>query len=384
MNEQPSSRRRLRTGAAVIAASILSALGAALAVGTGASGRSTPTTRTVTQTTAASGGSGSGSVLDVSNVASAASGSVVTVHSTLPDGAATGSGFIIDTSGDIVTNDHVVENAQRVTISFGSSSSAKRIVARVVGTDPSSDLALLKVDPSSTPALHPLTLGSSAPVKVGQAVVAIGSPLGYDETVTSGIVSAKDRTITSPNGFSISGALQTDTAINPGNSGGPLLDSSGRVVGINSQIATGGSQSEQNIGIGFAIGIDALKADLPGLKSGHVRHAWLGVATGTASRAGHTGALVGTVTTGGPAKAAGLRAGDLIVALGGHGVSSAEALDPRVTEHQPGDRVVVVYYRGGTRQTAEVTLGNRPETTQSASDSQGQGQIQPGEGIPLP
>src|SRR3954454_16621909 len=167
---------------------------------------------------------------------------------------ATGSGFLIDNEGHILTNAHVVEGAKDVTVQLGDGDEQS---AQVVGTDPSSDIALLKVD--NTEGANPLSLGDSSKVEVGDPVVAIGNPFALDRTVTSGIVSALQRQIQAPNGFSISDVIQTDAAINPGNSGGPLIDSEGRVIGINSQIETGGGSSGGNVGIGFSIPINTAR-----------------------------------------------------------------------------------------------------------------------------
>jgi S1-C subfamily serine protease len=179
--------------------------------------------------------------------------------------AASGSGFVIDGEGHIITNDHVVQGATQYRVRFGTH--GKPLAAKLLGTDPSADLALLEVDPKAVgDGLQPLELGASANLQPGDTAIAIGSPFGLEGTVTSGIVSALGRTITAPNGFSISNAVQTDAAINPGNSGGPLLDAQGRVIGVNSQIQTSGGN--QNSGVGFAVPVDAIKRALPALEQG--------------------------------------------------------------------------------------------------------------------
>src|SRR5919204_1442424 len=197
----------------------------------------------------------------------------------LPEqGTSTGSGFALDRRGDILTNAHVVEGAtsKDVTVRFGKQDP---VSATIVGRDPSTDLAVLRVDPSKTK-LRPLTLGDSSKVQVGDPAIAIGNPFGLENTVTTGIVSAIQRSIDAPNGFSIDHVLQTDASINPGNSGGPLLDGRGRVIGINAQIATGGSNG--SVGIGFAIPINTAKQVVPQLeKSGRIAHAYIGVTTTT-------------------------------------------------------------------------------------------------------
>src|SRR3954470_10481420 len=193
-------------------------------------------------------------------------------------GEATGSGFVLDKQGYILTNAHVVEGARSVQVSFNDTGDL--IDAKIVGADPSTDLALIKVDPKATK-LRPLALGDSDKAKVGDPVVAIGNPFGYSRTVTTGIVSAKQRRIEAPNGFQIDNVIQTDAAINPGNSGGPLIDARGRVIGVNAQIETGGA-SGGNIGIGFAIPIETVKDVIPQLRhNGTVQRAYLGVSTAT-------------------------------------------------------------------------------------------------------
>src|SRR3954451_13256831 len=193
-------------------------------------------------------------------------------------GEATGSGFVTDRDGTVLTNAHVVANATKVTVQFADKQVRE---ARIVGHDESTDLAVLKVDGATRAELAPLTLGSSASVQVGDPTIAIGNPFGLERTLTTGVVSATKRTIQAPNGFEIDGVIQTDAAINPGNSGGPLLDATGRVIGINSQIATGGSGGG-NVGIGFAVPIDTAKRLLPELKrTGRVDRGFLGVDAAT-------------------------------------------------------------------------------------------------------
>src|SRR3954451_24643464 len=253
--------------------------------------------------------------------------------------AASGSGFVIDTDGHIVTNDHVVEDADKFTVRFGEKGDP--IPAKLVGKDPSSDLAVLAIDPKQESSeTKPLQLASSSSLRPGEAAIAIGSPFRLSRTRPTGIVSALGREIEAPNGFSIPGAVQTDAAINPGNSGGPLLDAAGRVIGINSQIATGGGGAQGNIGIGFAIPIDTAKQVIPQLKSqGRVDRAYLGI-TGASidaslkalNIASDKGVLVQTVTAGGPSAKAGGRgwcqqvsvAWNPPVLLGGHIIVSVD------------------------------------------------------------
>jgi S1-C subfamily serine protease len=268
--------------------------------------------------------------------------------------AASGSGFVIDTAGHIVTNDHVVEDADKFTVRFGEKGDP--IPAKLVGKDPSSDVAVLSIDPKKS--AKPLQLASSSSLRPGEAAIAIGSPFGLSGTVTTGIVSALGREIEAPNGFSIPGAVQTDAAINPGNSGGPLLDTAGRVIGINSQIA---SQSGSNSGVGFAVPSDTVKDVAPKLiKNGKIDRAWLGLAS--AEKPDSPGAVVGTVTNGSPADKAGIRSGDVITAIGGKTVRNPSDLSLDVLTKRPGDEVKVDLKRDGKSHTVTVKLGNRPNT----------------------
>jgi putative serine protease PepD len=264
---------------------------------------------------------------------------------------AEGSGFVYDTKGDIVTNQHVVDGATSVSVTFWNGA---KYQARVVGSDASTDLAVVKVDaPSSL--LVPLALGDSGGVQVGDGVVAIGSPFGLAETVTSGIVSALHRQTTSPNGFAIENSIQTDAAINHGNSGGPLLDLQGRVIGVNSQIE---SDSGGNDGVGFAIPSNTVRSVVAQLlSSGKAEHAYLGVASRTSPSGG---AAVGAVRSGTPAANAGLRGGDVITAVGGRKISSVGDLQAAIDSHKPGDTLTIIYRRAGKTHTARVTLGTRP------------------------
>src|SRR4051794_4739985 len=268
-------------------------------------------------------------------------------------GVATGSGFVLDKRGDILTNAHVVDGAHKVTARFGGTGT--EVPARVVGIDNSNDLAVLRVDPSEA-TLHPLSLASSSSVHVGDQVAAIGNPFGFDRTITAGIVSALQRQITAPDGFTIDHVIQTDAAINPRNSGGPLIDSHGRVIGINAQIATGGN-GDANVGIGFAIPIATAKQELGALeRGGTVQHAFLGVGTVP----GNGGVLVKRVQAGSPAAKAGLQPGDLIVSLAGGPVRDPSVLAAAVGAHRPGERVQVGYIRHGAHRTATLTLARHP------------------------
>jgi S1-C subfamily serine protease len=301
-------------------------------------------------------------------------------------GTATGTGFVISDDGYIVTNDHVVDGHQGdVKVTF---SDDKSITGKVIGQDPSNDIAIVKVDKGDHK-LTTLPLGNSAKVAVGDPVVAIGNPFGLNQTVTTGIVSALQRTITAPNNFSIDNVIQTDAAINPGNSGGPLLNGSGEVIGVNSQIATGGSGSSGgNVGIGFAVPVNTVKRIIPQLeKNGKVEYAYLGVSTGTLPTAAadrlklgtDEGAVVACVVKGGPAEKAGLTAGgqdtatidgaqfnldaDVITEIGGEDVKSSTDVQQAVLKKQPGDELEIKVTRNGDDKTLTAKLGSRPTST---------------------
>jgi S1-C subfamily serine protease len=298
-------------------------------------------------------------------------------------GSATGSGFVIDGEGHVITNNHVVEGANDVSVKLGDSE--KSYDAEVVGTDPATDIALLKVD-APAGEFHPLRLGRSADLEVGDPVVAIGNPFGLDRTVTSGIVSALQRDIQAPNGFSISHVIQTDAAINPGNSGGPLINAEGAVIGINAQIATGGGGG--NVGIGFAIPIDTLRANLEQLKeTGEVEHAFIGITGGTVTPdlakalnlSVSEGVLVQSVVEDGPADKAGLEAGntsatidgeevrlggDIITEVDGEKVKSMDEMIELIQESKPGDELQLTILRGDQEKTVDVTLGTQPKSSE--------------------
>ena len=267
-------------------------------------------------------------------------------------GQGQGSGFVYDSNGHIVTNAHVVEGSSSVSIKF---SNGKAYSARVVGTDASTDLAVLKVDAPASQ-LFPLTLGDSSSLVVGDQVVAIGSPFGLEGTVTSGIVSALHREMTSPNNFAIDNSIQTDAAINHGNSGGPLLNAEGKVVGVTAQIE---SNSGGNEGVGFAVPSNTVRSIASQLISnGKAEHAFLGVVLRDSSP--RAGASIGQVRTGTPAARAALRAGDLITAAAGTRINSASELRAVINAHRPGDTISVTYTRGGQSHTVKVKLAARP------------------------
>src|SRR4051812_16650540 len=268
------------------------------------------------------------------------------------NGTAQGSGFVYDAAGHIVTNEHVVEGGNSMSVRFWNGA---RYTATVVGTDPSTDLAVIKVNaPASV--LHPLQIADSSSVQVGEQVVAIGSPYGLEETVTSGIVSALHRQMTAPNNFTIPDSIQTDAAINHGNSGGPLLDLNARVIGVNAQIK---SETGENTGVGFAIPSDTVRSIASRLASGGtVRHAYLGVSI--ASTPNGDGVVLNEVRPGTPAAKAGLQTGDVVVRINGQKVTDASALSQAIDDKQPGDKITVTYTRNGSTHTAHVTLATRP------------------------
>ncbi|MCP9485875.1 MAG: trypsin-like peptidase domain-containing protein [Gaiellaceae bacterium MAG52_C11] len=262
-----------------------------------------------------------------------------------------GSGFVYD-DGHVITNQHVVAGASTVSVKFADGSTYE---ATVVGSDPSTDLAVLDVDAPAS-ALQPLALADSGDVEVGDGVIAIGSPFGLDQTVTTGIVSALHRQINSPNDFAIDDAIQTDAAINHGNSGGPLLDLDGRVIGVNSQIE---SRSGGNDGVGFAVPSDTvarIAAEL--IADGKVEHAYLGVATEDATDG--DGVRLAQVRPGTPAAAAGLRDGDMVTEIDGEPVDAADGLRRLIDARRPGDSVELTIVRSGDERTVEVELGARP------------------------
>jgi putative serine protease PepD len=279
-------------------------------------------------------------------------------------GAGSGTGFLIDNTHTIVTNAHVVDTAKHVTVRFGPRGTD--LDGQVLGIDASSDLAVVKIQAGSAPAAaKPLPLADSRSVQVGDTAIAIGNPFGLDRTATEGIVSGLGRRIQAPNGFEIDQAIQTDAPINPGNSGGPLLDDAGRVIGVNSQIETGGS-SGGNVGIGFAVPSNTVRSVVPVLEQGkNVEHAYLGVQAATDAAAGvaPAGAEVADVTSGGPAEAAGLQPGDIITAIDGKPIDSFDQVSAIVNSHKVGDEIDVRVARGGGERSFHVKLGTRPNST---------------------
>lgn len=310
------------------------------------------------------------------------------------EGTATGSGIVINANGTILTNYHVIENAVKVTVSF---EKGQTVEAHVVGKDPSNDLAVLHINPDGL-TLHPIPLGDSSAVQVGDPVYAIGNPFDLERTLTTGVISALQRQITAPNGFTIDNVIQTDAPINPGNSGGPLLNTSGQVIGINSQIETGGS-GDGSVGIGFAVPIDTAKSELPALeKGGTVRGAYLGLTSltvdGSLSALNlpvKSGALVQSVEPGTPAAKAGIKGGtvststesgqvavggDIITGIDGTAVKSSEELANDIESRKPGQTVTVELERATghgnyEKKSVKVTLGTRPNSVPNPSTPEG-------------
>jgi S1-C subfamily serine protease len=309
-------------------------------------------------------------------------------------GQATGSGIVINNDGTILTNYHVIENAIKVTVSF---EKGQTVNAQVVGKDPSNDLAVLRI-PTDGLTLHPLTLGDSSTVQVGDPVLAIGNPFDLERTLTTGVISALQRQITAPNGFTIDNVLQTDAPINPGNSGGPLLNAGGQVIGINSQIETGGT-GDGSVGIGFAVPINTAKSEISVLeKGGTVRGAYLGLTSltidGSLSALNlpvKSGALVQSVQKGTAAEKAGIRGGnltgsteggqvavggDIIVSIDGKAVAGSEELANDIESKKPGQTISVGLLRatghgGYEHKTVSVTLGSRPNSVPNPNTPEG-------------
>ena len=385
--------------ASALAGGLVVAVLGLVAIGTGlvdAGGGSTTTTTTVPasapQTALAS--NDSGKALSVNQIYSQDSPGVVYITAersaqTSPanpfgqsqGGTATGSGFVIDNDGHILTNNHVVAGSDNVTVRVGGED-GQTFDAKIVGTDPSTDVAVLEVD-SGSDQLQPLELGSSSGVEVGDPVVAIGNPFGLDRTATAGIVSAVQRQIDAPNGFTIENAIQTDAPINPGNSGGPLLDAEGKVIGINSQIESGG-QSEGNVGIGFAVPIDTAQEIAQQLiADGKVEHAFMGISgadltpqiADVLNLDANSGVLVQAVVPDSPADKAGIQVGDatvtvdgqriraggdVITEVDGNPVSGMDDVIAAVDAKQPGDSLQLTLLHDGDTRTVTVGLADRP------------------------
>ena len=391
-----SSFPSLRSFAALVAAAVL---GGAVAVGAGSVlGGFDGDTTVVTQTAASTAHelAVANGRMTISEIYKRAAPGVVQITSTTsvspsdlfrgqfaaPPQQALGSGFVLDKAGHIVTNYHVVEGASDIKVSFSNQDTVK---ATVVGSDPSTDIAVLRVRASAS-ALTPLSLGDSDQIEVGDQVVAIGNPFGLVRTATAGIISALQRYITAPNDFTIDHVIQTDAPINHGNSGGPLLNASGQVIGVNTQIETGGATG--NVGIGFAVPSNTVKNVVAQiLRTGKVAHAYLGIrGQGITSDLAEryrlpvsVGILVETVTKGSGAAKAGLQkgdtqvvvagetyvlGGDIIVAADGRPMSSIDQLRDVLAAHQPGDKIKLQIYRDKKKTSVTVTLGRQPASPQ--------------------
>jgi S1-C subfamily serine protease len=383
----PKQKRSHPFGSALLGGAVV-AVFAVLAFATGlvSTGGGSTTTREVV----ASGTTPAASITTdeggntVNEIYKADANGVAFIESKVAEGVASGSGVVLDDEGHVLTNNHVVEGGEEITVSF--ESEGQMYPAEVVGTEPNSDLALLKVDAPAAQ-LHPLKLGDSSKMEVGDPVVAIGNPFDLQRTVTSGIVSALQREIQAPDGVTIDNVIQTDAAINPGNSGGPLINGDGEVIGINSQIYTGGEGSEGNVGIGFAIPINTAKEEIAKLESGTAdEHGYLGISganiTPELAQAFNLpveeGVLVQQVEEGGPAAAAGIQGattaaevegqefglgGDIITAIDGEKIDSTEDLVKTISDAHAGETVEVTVIRGEQTATVSVKLAERPATS---------------------
>ena len=344
---------------AMVAAAAVIGGGAGAGIATLADGSSSAKTTTIT--TAATGANVANTDLSVGQVAKDATKSVVEIDATSSDGnqsfpfgnggsqSAEGTGFVYDTKGDIVTNQHDISGASRVKVKFSDGSTYS---ATVVGSDSATDIAVVHVNAPSSK-LVPLTLADSSKVAVGDGVVAIGNPFGLDGTVTSGIVSAVGREISSPDDTPIAGAIQTDAAINHGNSGGPLLNLRGEVIGITSQIQ---SEGGGNDGVGFAVPSNTVTSIATQLiSSGKAQHALLGVTPADPAN----GVRIATVKSGSAADDAGLKQGDVITAVGRTRITSSAQIRALIAGKQPGDALTLSIKRDGSSKTVHVTLGSR-------------------------
>lgn len=363
-----SFRRRMVTP--LVALCVVALLASGIAIGTTLVGE-----RTVERTVVA-GNSGGASSSQIKAAYVAAHDGVVRVTTD----SGNGTGWVYDDRGTIVTNNHVVEGGEdSVKIRF--TDDGADVDARVLGTDVSSDLAVLRVDPDDVDKLVPLKVADSDAVETGDPVIAIGYPLGQDQTTTAGIISGVGRQIPAQNNFQIDEVLQTDAPINPGNSGGPLLNIKGEVVGVNSQIATTGAGGG-SIGIGFAVPSDTVRDVVPTLARGqNVAHAYLGVSV--AEVASGSGAAVGEVRPGSPAAGARLREnsvaalrgiappdGDVIVKIDGDGVTRPDDVTRIINDREPGDRITLEIRRGNATRKVQVTLADRPVTSSSRTSTQ--------------
>ncbi|KAB8286912.1 peptidase [Bifidobacterium ramosum] len=389
---QPSAKNGNKTANGIVIGVVAALVSAALCLGVGYYGLTSgwvtvPNSSSLTSVNSNKSGSGSattksGEAVDWASVASSVSDSVVSITTTLSNGEAKGSGAIIDTEGHIVTNNHVISGAQSIAVTLAN---GNMYSAQVVGTDTTTDLAVLKLDNAPSD-LKAVEFADSDSLAVGEAVMAIGNPLGYDDTATTGIVSALNRPVTvtdDNNNQIVTNAVQIDAAINPGNSGGPTFNGAGQVIGINSSIASTASSSESagSIGIGFAIPANLVKRVASEIiKNGSVKHVALGVVvstdTVTADGVTRSGAKITTpstggsaVVSGGPADKAGLKAGDTIVAFNGNAVNSHYALLGFVRAAALGDKATLTIVRDGKTMDVEVTLDQEESSVNGSSSS---------------
>ena len=384
-NTPPKPKGMKRVGAIALPAVVGAVTALAVLAGTGQLGggdttiiRETATGVTTSMSsardTAAEAESGVPSKgLSVAEVVKRKSPAVVSISNETTQGGSLGSGFLIDAAGHIITNAHVVDSASKTTVTFKDGTEAE---GTILGVDTSTDVAVVKIDKVPT-GVSPLPLGNSGGLTVGQEVVAIGNPYGYSGTATTGIVSALERVIKSPSGFTIQNAIQTDAAINQGNSGGPLFDRDGRVIGINSQIA---SKNGGNVGIGFAVPIDTVRPIVASIiASGTAQHAWIGIqgrelTPGLAEKlglVGKRGVIVASLDDRGPANDAGMKAadsadaavpkgGDLIVAINGTPIADMADVSKAVASRKVGDQITLTVLRDGKSETLTLTLKDRP------------------------
>ncbi|HEX4730891.1 MAG TPA: trypsin-like peptidase domain-containing protein [Solirubrobacterales bacterium] len=384
----PKKKRTHPFGSALLGGAVVAVFGLlAIATGLVSTGGGSTTTREVVSsgtTPAASVTSNGEGGNTVNQIYKADADGVAFIESKESEGVASGSGIVLDDEGHVLTNNHVIEGATEVTVSL--ESEGQMYPATVVGTEPNSDLALLKVQAPASQ-LHPLKLGNSSEMEVGDPVVAIGNPFDLQRTVTSGIVSALQREIQAPNGVTIDNVIQTDAAINPGNSGGPLINSAGEVIGINSQIETGGEGDDGNVGIGFSIPINTAKEEIAQLESGTAdEHGYLGVSAATITPElakafnlpVEEGVLVQQVEEGGPAAEAGIQGastaatvegqefglgGDIITAVNGEAIASTEDLVEKIEDGHPGETVELSVIQEEKTATVSVKLAERPATS---------------------
>jgi putative serine protease PepD len=360
MEEKGTNMARSKVAAAITAAALVGGGAGAgiVAVANGGDHTAARAATTATAPASSSTASVANGTLSVGDIAKRDTASVVEITATsasqgsFPGSgsqSAEGTGFVYDTNGDILTNEHVVDGASSVTVKFSDGSTYK---GTVVGTDPSTDIAVVHVNAPASK-LVPLTLADSSDVSVGDGVVAIGNPFGLEGTVTSGIVSALGREITAPDSSPIEGAIQTDAAINHGNSGGPLLNMKGEVIGITSQIE---SDSGGNDGVGFAVPSNTVRTIARQLiKNGQAQHALLGVTPANASN----GVGVSDVQGGSGADNAGVKVGDVISAVNGETVRTPAQLRALIAAKQPGDKLTLTIRRDGSTKTITATLGSR-------------------------